>query len=56
MNSIESVLRFYQRFSAKARRGQVRNADPELPNIFLSEADIGLLAAFIRSFNKDYTD
>jgi len=50
------VLRFYQQFSAKARRGQVRNADLELRNIFLVESDIGPLAAFIRSLNEDYTD
>lgn len=56
MNSIEGVLRFYQRFSAKARRGQVRNADPELRNILLGESNIGPLAAFIRSLNEDYTD
>jgi hypothetical protein len=56
MNTIEGVLRFYQKFATKARRGQVRNADPELAKIFLSESDIGPLAAFIRSLNEDYTD
>jgi hypothetical protein len=56
MNSIEGVLRFYQKFATKARRGQMRNADPELTKIFLSDADIGPLAAFIRSLNEDYTD
>jgi cytochrome c peroxidase len=56
MNSIEGVLRFYQKFATKARHGQVRNADSELAKIFLSEADIGPLAAFIRSLNEDYTD
>lgn len=56
MNTIEGVLRFYQKFAVKARRGHVRNADPELTKIFLSESDIGPLAAFIRSLNEDYTD
>jgi hypothetical protein len=56
MNSIEGVLRFYQKFATKARRGQMRNADPELTKIFLSDADIAPLAAFIRSLNEDYTD
>ena len=56
MNTIEGVLLFYQQFSLKARRGEVRNADPELSNIFLSNHDIAPLAAFIRSLNEDYTD
>jgi len=56
MNSLEGVIRFYQKFSAKARRGSVRNPDPELGKIFLGESDIGPLAAFLRSLNEDYTD
>jgi hypothetical protein len=56
MNSIEDVLRFYQNFSNKARLGQVRNADPELRNIFLDDSAIAPLAAFLRSLNEDYTD
>jgi len=56
MNSIEGVLRFYQKFATKTRHAQVRNADPELGKIFLSESDIAPLAAFIRSLNEDYTD
>jgi cytochrome c peroxidase len=56
MNTIEGVLRFYQKFAAKARRGQIRNPDPELRNIFLSDTDVAPLAAFIRSLNEDYTD
>jgi len=56
MNSIEGVLRFYQKFSVKARRGQVRNADSESGKIFLSDSDIAPLAAFIRSLDEDYTD
>jgi hypothetical protein len=56
MNTIEDVLRFYQKFSNKARRGEVRNADPQLRNISLDDSAIAPLAAFLRSLNEDYTD
>jgi hypothetical protein len=56
MNSIEDVIRFYQNFSNKARRGEVRNADPQLRNISLDNSAIAPLAAFLRSLNEDYTD
>lgn len=56
MDSIEDVIRFYQEFSAKARRGEVRNADPELRNVRLDDSDVAPLAAFLRSLNEDYTD
>ncbi|HWD91965.1 MAG TPA: hypothetical protein VG938_06415 [Verrucomicrobiae bacterium] len=56
INSLEDVIRFYQTFSSKARAGGVRNADPELRNIFLDDSAIAPLAAFLRSLNEDYTD
>jgi len=56
IDSIEDVIRFYERFSKLARAGGVRNADPQLLNISLSEPDIAPLAAFLRSLNEDYTD
>jgi hypothetical protein len=56
MDSIEDVLRFYQKFSVKARQGEVRNAAPELQDISLENSSIAPLAAFLRSLNEDYTD
>ncbi len=56
MATIEDVLRFYEKFSAMARLGQVSNADPELQKIFLTQFSIAPLAAFLRSLNEDYTD
>ena len=56
MNSLEQVIRFYQKFSDRARINNVRNGDPELKNIFLDDAAIAPLAAFLRSLNEDYTD
>ncbi|MDB6109017.1 MAG: hypothetical protein JWR69_767 [Pedosphaera sp.] len=56
LDSFEDVIRFYQDFSVKARLGEVRNADPELREIFLDDGAILPLAAFLRSLNEDYTD
>ena len=56
MNSIEDTLRFYQTFSRAARQGEVRNAAPELSDVFLPNASMVPLAAFLRSLNEDYTD
>lgn len=56
MDSLEAVLRFYQRFSEKARRGEVRNPDPEMRHVALADGAIAPLAAFLRSLNEDYTD
>jgi len=56
MDSIEAVIRFYQKFSIMARRGEVRNADPELSGVSLDDSAIVPLAAFLRSLDEDYTD
>jgi hypothetical protein len=56
MDDLTSVIRFYQKFSKMARHGDVRNADPEMMEIFLNEPAIAPLAAFLRSLNEDYTD
>jgi hypothetical protein len=53
-DTLEQAVRFYQRFSALARDGQVRNADPEIPRITLNEADIEPLVKFLRALNEDY--
>jgi cytochrome c peroxidase len=53
-DTLEEVIRFYLRMSRLARAGQVRNAAPELNGIFLTEADVAPLAAFLRSLNEDY--
>ena len=48
------VARFYQKFSALARAGSVRNPDKEIARVTLADADIEALAAFLRSLNEDY--
>jgi hypothetical protein len=56
LDSIEDVIRFYQKFSRLARHDNLRNGDPELKHIFLNDSDVAPLAAFLRSLNEDYTD
>jgi cytochrome c553 len=53
-DSIEEVLQFYRDAAALARAGTLRNADPELARIRLSDDDVTALAAFLRSLNEDY--
>lgn len=56
MRTIEDVLRFDQQFSLKARRGEVRNADPQLKDESVDDDSVTALAAFLRALNEDYTD
>ncbi len=51
---LEDVISFYQVFAAKARTGEVRNADPELSRIVLTKADVLPLTAFLSSLKEDY--
>jgi cytochrome c peroxidase len=57
MDTIEDMLQFYQNFSALARAGAVRNADPQLSNISLDSSAVAPLAAFLRALDEeDYAD
>jgi hypothetical protein len=51
---LEGVVRLYQSYSAMARSGLVRNADPKLGQIQLTHEDQAGLAAFLRALNEDY--
>ncbi|MCA9771273.1 MAG: hypothetical protein KC466_02635, partial [Myxococcales bacterium] len=53
-DSLEAVIRHYERFSALARDGGVRNGAPELAGIALVDEDVAPLAAFLRSLDEDY--
>ena len=52
--TIEEVLRFYQRLSDLAEVGEMRNAPLEYAAIKLAEPDFVPLSAFLRSLNEDY--
>jgi hypothetical protein len=53
-NDLEAVINFYAKFSALARAGTMRNADPQLRGIALKAADTAALAGFLKSLNEDY--
>lgn len=50
--SLEDTLREIMRLSELARAGRVRQADPQLARIKLSEADLGPLTAFLNALNE----
>jgi hypothetical protein len=54
LRAIDEVARFYKTSSELARRGRLRNADPEVRRIRVSESDLAPLAAFLRSLDEDY--
>jgi len=53
-DTLEEVIQHYINFSQMARTGLVRNADPEMSNIHLTEEDVAPLTAFLKSLNEDY--
>lgn len=53
-DTLEDVLSFYLEYSALARQGKLRSADPEMARIQLAGDDVGALAAFLRALNEDY--
>jgi len=55
-DTIEDVLRFYIDASSRARKGQMRNAEPDISKISFDATDIAQMAAFLRSLNEDYDD
>ena len=52
-SSLEETLRELLRLSELARAGKVRQADPELARIKITEADFGPLTAFLNALNEN---
>ncbi len=52
--TLEEVLMFYQRMTALARDGKLRNAPEEFTGVRLEAEDVKALAAFLRALNEDY--
>lgn len=52
-DTLEGIVGFY-RISELARAGQLRNGDPALRGIAITDQDLAPLAAFLRSLNEDY--
>lgn len=53
-DSLEDVIRFYNKSSVLSRLGRIRNPAPELNGIGITDDDVAPLAAFLRSLNEDY--
>lgn len=51
--TLDEVIRFYQRMSDLAHRGQMRNMPPEFFAMRLSKEDVAPLVAFLRSLDED---
>jgi cytochrome c peroxidase len=52
--SLGEVIEFYRTQSDLARSGLVRNSDPELSGIRLSQDDVASLTAFLNALDEDY--
>ena len=55
VDTLEGVIRGYISNSQKARDGELRNGDPSLKRIALTEENIASLIAFLLSLNEDYS-
>ncbi len=53
--TLPDVLRFYQRASAAARAGTLRNADPRLSEMRLTDPDVDSISRFLKGLNEDYS-
>ncbi|QPJ65160.1 MAG: hypothetical protein G3M78_07060 [Candidatus Nitrohelix vancouverensis] len=53
-NRIEDVVEFYRESSDLARKKKLRNAAPELKDIFIKQRDVQPLTRFLKSLNEDY--
>jgi cytochrome c peroxidase len=51
---IDLVLGFYRDAAQLARDGKLRNEDPEIARIAISDRDFTALTAFLRALNEDY--
>jgi cytochrome c peroxidase len=54
LDTVEQVLKLYTATSGMARAGRLRNASPELSNVYIDQSDIAPLEAFLASLNQDY--
>ena len=53
-DSIRAVLSFYRGASERARAGRLRNGDPAVAGIALTDADLLALEAFLHALDEDY--
>ena len=54
LDTVGEVVTFYATVAQMARAGTLRNASPELSNIFIDAGDEIALTAFLKALNEDY--
>lgn len=54
LDTLGEVLTFYGTVSDMARAGLIRNASPELSNVFIGPNEVPSLTAFLNALNEDY--
>jgi len=54
LTSVDDVVTFYVTTSRLAQQHQLRNAAPELSNMFIDQSDVAALSAFLNALNEDY--
>lgn len=54
--TLAEVTSFYQQAGESARKGQLRNADPQMQNIALEDRDLPDLVLFLQSLDEDYQE
>ena len=53
--TLPEVLRFYQRTSGAARSGALRNPDPRLVPMQITDPDVDSISRFLEALNEDYS-
>lgn len=55
-DTLEDAVKFYQQSSQLARAGKLRNGDPAIGNIALTDQDVLDMAAFLAALDEDYSN
>jgi mono/diheme cytochrome c family protein len=54
--TLEDALKFYQNSGNLARAGKLRNGDPAMQDVALSDQDVKDIAAFLAALDEDYSN
>jgi len=55
-DTLEAAVRFYQQSGQLARLGKLRNGDPAMQGVALTDQDVQDLAAFLAALDEDYSN
>ncbi|HEY1772589.1 MAG TPA: hypothetical protein VGH91_05295 [Gammaproteobacteria bacterium] len=54
--TLEDALKFYQQSGQLARAGKLRNGDPAMQDVALTDQDVQDIAAFLAALDEDYSN